>query len=272
PEEEPFLGRKRSEKGGEQLAEPHRVAGELLLLDADSNLAVDRDLEQLLLTQPSPLLTPREHRREPHGFVRRDSEPVFGPEPREGFVGGESVANHQPLQQDAPLSTAEGSRGSPPLAPEMSAVIPQQVDQHDGQEGGEGAPAFPSAEDSIVAVDQLEESPGAELFGIGFRQAAAPAQLVELALDEVELGFQERPAADCWIGAGWSRRGGSKISGHVRSPCGRTSAGLGHRAVCHDRTVAGLHRQSPEGVLVPFCESSEMVAMTGWTLPLRVIL
>jgi len=197
PEEEAVLGGKRPEERDEQLAEPVRDTRPLLLLDADFHLAVDRDSEQLLFADSPPLLTLREHSRKVCYFVQRERNPVLGPESLDGFVSGKFVSDKKSLQEHAFLSTPTRSGGRPPLAPDMSAVVPHQVDQNDRQEGGEGAPALPSAKDPVVVVDQLEECPGAKLLGLGLGQAAAPAQAEELALDQVKVGFEERSAADC---------------------------------------------------------------------------
>src|SRR6185312_4081559 len=81
-------------------------------------------------------------------------------------------------------------RGSP-FAPDVDPIISHHIHQDDGQKGGEGAPAFPTAEDPVVVLDEPEESPGAELLCFMLGQAAALAQAAQLLLNELEVLLKE---------------------------------------------------------------------------------
>jgi hypothetical protein len=241
-EEAAVLGRERSEEREEQLADPARGARPLRLLDPDLHLTVDRDIQKLLLPHLPPFSAPRDYRREPRHLVWRHGEPVLGPEALDRLVDREPIPDEQLLQEHALLATPAGSRGRPPPTPEMDAVVPHQVHQHDSQKGRKRAPPFPAPQDAVVVVDQLEESPGAEFIGLAIGQAAAPAQVAELPLDQIEVGFEESPTA------------GGRIS-PKEGRLGPRRNGIG--CLSHDRTVAGTVLQSPEAALVEFCESSE---------------
>ena len=96
-----------------------------------------------------------------------------GEDPRDGGAPPhESVARRRDIQEHSFQLSPASLRRAPSLPPDVAAVIPHQVDQHDGQEGGEGAPALPTREDPVVLLDKLEQSPGAELLGLMLREAA----------------------------------------------------------------------------------------------------
>src|SRR3954469_8442558 len=159
-EQEAFLGGKRPEKGAEDIAEADRGARPFPVHDPALDLAVDRDLEELLLARPPPLAAAREGRREPRHLVLREDDPMLGPQALGGFGAGEPVPEDEPFQEHARRPTPAGGRGGAPVpdaarratpgggprgapfAPEMDPVGPQQVRQHGRQEGREGAAAL----------------------------------------------------------------------------------------------------------------------------------
>src|SRR3982750_1581983 len=117
---------------------------------------------------------------------------MLGSHSLDGLVDRETVADAEPLQEHGLRAAPAGCHGGPPFAPDTDAVIPHQVDQHDGQEGGERAPPFPTREDAIVSLDELEHGPRAEFLGLVLGQAAEPAETVEPLTDELEVLFEER--------------------------------------------------------------------------------
>src|SRR4051812_32901883 len=194
-EEQAILGWKRLEEGSEQLAEPALDAGAFTVLDPAFNLPIDRDPEQLLFADPSPLRAPAKRDRHPFELGPGEGDSVLGPHPLDRLVEGESVADTEPLQEHRLRGSPEGCRGGPPFTPEVNAIIPYQIHQHDGQEGGEGAPAFPTREDAVIVLDKLEQGPGAELLGLVLGKAATPAQVIEPLADQAEVLFEERSPA-----------------------------------------------------------------------------
>jgi hypothetical protein len=194
-EEQAVLGRERLEEGSEQLAEPLLDAVAFTVLDPAFNLPIDRDPEQLLFADPSPLRAPAKRDRHPFELGRGEGDPVLGPHPLDRLVEGKSVAATEPFQEHRLGAAPEGCRGGPPFTPDVDAIIPHQVDQHDGQKGGEGASAFPTRQDAVIVFDKLEHGPGAELLGLVLGKAAAPAQVIEPLADQAEVLFEERPPA-----------------------------------------------------------------------------
>jgi hypothetical protein len=72
------------------------------------------------------------------------------------------VAEPKPFEELGLATVMAGCGGRPPLAPYMDAVISHEVDQDDGQVGGEGAAALPIPEDAVVIFEEPEQRPGAE--------------------------------------------------------------------------------------------------------------
>jgi hypothetical protein len=194
-EEQAVLSWEQLKEGSEQLAEAFLNAGAFTVLDPAFNLPIDRDPEQLLFADPPPLRTPAKRDRHPFELGSGEGDPVLGPHPLDRLVEGEFVANTEPLQEYGLSASPEGCRGGPPFTPDVDAIIPHQVDQHDGQKGGEGTPAFPTREDAVVFLDKLEYRPGAELLGLVLGKAATPAQVVEPLADQAEVLFEERSPA-----------------------------------------------------------------------------
>src|SRR3954469_4824821 len=159
-EQEALLGGELPEQWDEELAETARGALPFPVHDPALDLAVDRDLEELLLARPPPLAAAGEARREPRHLVLREDDPMVGPQALGGFGAGEPVPEDEPFQEHARRPTPAGGRGGAPVpdaarratpgggprgapfAPEMDPVGPQQVRQHGRQEGREGAAAL----------------------------------------------------------------------------------------------------------------------------------
>src|SRR5436305_10788216 len=105
-EQEALLGGKLPEKGAEGLAEADRGALAVPVHDPALDLAVDRDLEELILVRPPPPRAAGEGRHELRHLVLREDDPMVGPQPLGGFGGGEPIPDEETLQEDTGRSAS----------------------------------------------------------------------------------------------------------------------------------------------------------------------
>src|SRR5690606_6237406 len=103
------------------------------------------------------------------------------------FLEGVAVAVHGGFESHGNVTEPSGFGRRAPFAPELHAMVAEQIGDHDREEGGDAAAAAVLADHRVIVLEQLEPDVGNEVLGVGTIEAIPAAEGLRDAIDDLQV-------------------------------------------------------------------------------------